>query len=97
MIRPLFFASFALTLGFPIPLGAAELTLTAPRDFQVVQRSSPGKGLVRMTGELTGDIPAGDAAIEARLTDDTGEAPWLRVGGTVAGRRVTAVIPAAAG
>lgn len=97
MIRPLFFASFALTLGFPIPLGAAELTLTAPRDFQVVQRSSPGKGLVRMTGELTGDIPAGDAAIEARLTDDTGEAPWLRVGGTVAGRSVTAVIPAAAG
>jgi hypothetical protein len=97
VIRPLFFASVALAIGFPVTLGAVELTLMAPRDYQVLQRSSPGKGLVRIVGALAEDVSAPDAAIEARLTDGTAEAPWLRAGGTVVGRRVTATIQAPAG
>jgi hypothetical protein len=45
---------------------AAELRLTAPLDYQVVQRTSPGQGFVRIAGELSEACPAG-AGIEARL------------------------------
>lgn len=38
-----------LTLTAALP--AAEITLTAPLDYAVVQRSSPEKGLVRIAGE----------------------------------------------
>jgi hypothetical protein len=31
----------------------AELSLTSPLDYQVVQRNCPGKGLLRITGELS--------------------------------------------
>ena len=37
---------------FVLPtVDAAELILTSPLDYQVVQRSSPGKGLLRIAGE----------------------------------------------
>jgi hypothetical protein len=36
----------------PVPLPAAELTVHSPLDYQVVQRSSPGKGLLRFVATL---------------------------------------------
>jgi sialate O-acetylesterase len=40
--------------------GAAELALTSPGDFQVVQRSTPTNGALRIAGQLSADAP-GDA------------------------------------
>ena len=76
---------------------AAELTLSAPLDFQVVQRSSPGKGLLRIVGELSEEVTATDTAIEARLVGDKPESPWLRVGGSVSGRKLADSVEAPAG
>lgn len=76
---------------------AAELSLSAPLDFQVVQRSSPGKGLLRIAGELAEEPAATDLTIEAQLTDDKRQTPWLRVGGSVSGRTLTGTVEAPAG
>ncbi len=55
----------SLALGH-CALSATELTLTAPLEHQVVQRSSPGKGLLRIAGELSEEVSAKEALIEAR-------------------------------
>ncbi len=75
--------------------GAAELTLTSPLDYQVVQRSSPGKGLIRITGELSEDVPT-DAAVQVRVVNDAVQLSWLQVN-SVKGRKVIASYEAAAG
>jgi len=79
---------FALLLAITPPLPATELRLTAPLDHQVVQRSSPGKGLLRIAGELSEALPAVDAVIEARLVSDKEQTPWQRAGGSVSGKTV---------
>lgn len=76
---------------------AAELTLSAPLDFQVVQRSSPGKGLLRIVGELSEEVTATDASIEARLVGEKPDASWLRVGGKVSGRTLAGTVEAPVG
>jgi len=65
---------------------AAELHLTSPVDYQVVQRTTPGKGLVRIVGELT-ETPPSPAVIEAKLSGENLDTPWQRVGGSVSGQR----------
>jgi hypothetical protein len=75
---------------------AAELRLTAPLDYQVVQRTSPGQGFVRIAGELSEACPAG-AGIEARLLVGDEDPPWQRVGGAVTGTKLTAGLSAPAG
>ena len=76
LLTAIFLAQFSLS--------AAELMLTSPLDHQVVQRSSPGKGLLRIVGELSEEVKAAELAIEARLIGEKQEAPWQRVGGSVA-------------
>jgi len=76
---------------------AAELTLTTPLPHQVVQRSSPGKGIVRLVGELSEEIPGKDAAIEARLVDAKGATGWQRVGGSISGKKLSGTFEAPAG
>lgn len=88
---------FALLLAITPPLLAAELRLTSPLDYQVAQRSSPGKGLVRITGELSEKLPAADAVIEVRLLSERQNTPWLRVGGSVTGRTLKGTVEAPAG
>ena len=75
--------------------GAAELVLTSPLDYQVMQRSSPGKGLLRIAGELSGDVPA-DAAVQVRVVNDAVQSSWLQVN-SVKGRKVIANFEAPAG
>ena len=77
-------------------VAGAELRLTAPLDYQVVQRTSPGQGLVRIAGELSEECPAG-AGIEARLRVGDEDPPWQRVGGAVTGTQLTAGLSAPAG
>lgn len=92
------FAIFHLAIG---TLHAAELTLQAPLDFQVIQRTTPGKGTVRFTGSLTGETPSGPVAIEARLVEadiePRQEMPWQRAAGSVSGQKVTGSLEAPAG
>jgi hypothetical protein len=76
-------------------LHAVDLTLTSPLDYQVVQRSSPGRGLLRITGELSEDVPA-DAAVQVRVMSDGLQLPWTQVN-SVKGRKVIASYEAPAG
>jgi hypothetical protein len=76
-------------------LHAVDLVLTSPLDYQVVQRTSPGRGLIRITGELSGDVPA-DAAVQVRVMIDGLQLPWLQVN-SVKGRKIIASYEAPAG
>ena len=87
----------ALLLAFTAVLPAAEITLTAPLDHAVVQRSTPGRGLVRIEGELSEEVKAAEVSIEARLVDGQRELPWQRVGGSVAGKKLAGTLEAIAG
>lgn len=78
-------------------LPAAELTLTAPLEHQVVQRSSPGKGMLRIAGEWMEDIPEKDAVIEVRFVGEKGTIGWQRIGGSIAGRKLSGWLEAPAG
>jgi hypothetical protein len=78
-------------------LSAAELHLTAPLDHQVVQRSSPGNGILRIAGELSEEIPGKDAVIEARLVGEKEETGWQRIGGSIVGRKLSGSFEAPAG
>ena len=79
------------------PLSAAELTLKAPLDYQVVQRSSPGKGLLRFAGELSEEVVATDTSIEAKLVGEKQATGWLRAGGSISGRKLSGTVEAPAG
>jgi hypothetical protein len=78
---------------------AADLVLTAPLDYQVVQRTSPGRGPLRIAGNLSIEPPPG-ATIEARMVPegwpDTAAPPWQQVGG-VSGRNLAAMLVGRAG
>ena len=97
LLSPEFTLLTALLLAPLAALHAAELTLTAPLDYQVVQRSSPQKGLLRIAGELPEAVPAKDVVLEARLMEDTLEAPWQKVGVIVTDRKFTGTLEARAG
>lgn len=77
-------------------VGAAELDLTSPLDHQVVQRTTPGKGTLRITGQLSEDAP-GDVVVEARLLDGQKEAAWQRLNAKVVGRAISGMLEAPAG
>lgn len=73
-------ASLVATLFVVAPPSfAGELRLTSPADHQVVQRSTPGTGLVRIAGKLSEPCP-GQATLEARVRDDRLERPWQSCG-----------------
>lgn len=76
-------------------LHAVDLNLTLPLDYQVVQRSSPGRGLLHIAGELSEDVPA-DAAVHVRVMSDGLQLPWTQVN-SVKGRKVIASYEAPAG
>ena len=77
-------------------LHAADLTLTSPRDFQVVQRATPTRGLLKIAGQLPELVP-GDAVMEARLVGAASDAGWQRLNATFADRTISGVLDAAAG
>lgn len=84
--------------AFAAVLPAAEITLTAPLDHAVVQRTTPGKGLVRIAGELSQEVDASaEVSIEARLVGAQRELPWQRVGGSLTGRKLVGTLEAVAG
>ena len=54
--------------------GAAGLTLSAPLDYQVIQRGAAGRGIIVIGGALA-DANAADPAVEARMSGESG-AQW---------------------
>jgi hypothetical protein len=87
-----------MSLFMPLAaITATELSIHAPLDYQIVQRSSPGKGLVRITGALSEELSATEVSIEARFVDGQDTSPWLRVGGSVSGKKLTGTVEATAG
>jgi hypothetical protein len=86
---------FALLLVAATPALAVELRLTAPADYQVVQRITPGTGVVRIAGELSEPAPA-EATVEARVLDGRSEPVWRAIG-VVADRKVSGALTVPAG
>ncbi|TWT94164.1 sialate O-acetylesterase [Neorhodopirellula pilleata] len=82
-------------------LHAVELRLTSPLEYQVVQRSSPGAGTLRITGELpeelSDELSKTDSTIEARFASESDETSWQRVSGSVSGRTVQGTVQTPAG
>ena len=83
------------------PLSAAELALSSPREHQVVQRSTPATGLVRIAGELSEACP-GAATLEARVRREGdaqagAEPAWQTIGGSVRGTLASGAFTAPAG
>lgn len=78
-------------------LHAVDLTLTSPLDYQVMQRSSPGKGLLRIAGELSEDVAAADTSIETKFVGEKNEDGWLRAGGSISGKKLSGTVEAPAG
>ena len=89
------FLLLALLLSLATGLHAIELTLTSPLAHQVVQRATPGKGLLRITGELSEDVSP-EAAVQVRVVNETRQMPWLHVN-SVKGRKIIASYEAPAG
>lgn len=87
----------AFLLAATSALHAVDLTLTSPLDYQVVQRSSPGKGLIRIAGELSEAVSLPDMAMEARVVGEKDQASWQRVGGSVAGKKLSGAVEMPAG
>ncbi len=77
-------------------VGAAELELTSPRDFQVVQRATPTKGAIRIAGQLSENAP-GDAVVETRFVGAKPEAKWQKLDAQVSGRAISGLLEAPVG
>ena len=79
-------------------LPAAELDVTAPRDFQVVQRVTPTKGTIRLAGRLAEDSPQ-EAVVETRFigSPPKTETAWQKLNARVSGRALSGLLEAPAG
>jgi hypothetical protein len=75
-------------------LPAAELTVTSPLDYQVVQRSVDGSGELRIAGTLPDTVPVAGVVVEARLVDET---PWRVVDDALDGRFFEGMLKTPAG
>jgi len=87
----------ALLLAPLVGAHGAELSLTSPLDYQVVQRNSPSKGLLRITGDLSEEVTGTDVTIEAKLVGEKLESGWLRAGGSISGKKLSGTVEAPSG
>ena len=92
--------AFLLAAHLLVPqsgLRALELTLISPLEYEVVQRSTPGKGILRLAGEFPAELTAGNSLIEARFVGEKGATGWQRAGGSIAGKKLSGTVEAPAG
>ena len=74
----------------------ADLVLTSPLDYQVVQRSASHTGTLRIEGQLSEQVPEA-AVFEGRILGQEAEVAWQRLEATVSGRTVAMQMEAKAG
>ncbi|MDP1562876.1 MAG: sialate O-acetylesterase [Pirellulaceae bacterium] len=77
-------------------LFGADLVLTSPMDYQVVQRSTPSNGTLRINGQLSEQVPV-TVVFEGRILHENVDVPWHRLDATVSGQMVTMQMEAEAG
>jgi hypothetical protein len=77
-------------------LEAASLTLTAPLEYQVIQRETKDAGRIAVRGMLR-DAEPNKVILEGRLLADGSLAEWRKLAVTFAGTSFAAEIPAPAG
>ena len=85
-----------LLLVSTVWLHAATLTLTAPVDYQVIQRESKNRETISITGTLA-DADAKDAVVEARIVDGEKAGEWKKLAATFTGAAFDAKMEVAAG
>jgi hypothetical protein len=86
----------AVLMGPLAVLPAANLTLSSPLDYQVVQRPSRTEGSIRIAGDFT-EIDPNSSVVEARIVADGKSGEWRRLSTTFNGARFQAVLEAPAG
>ncbi len=90
------FILIALVLS---PLAAAQaetLTLTAPLDYQIIQRQSKAAGTITISGSLTA-APTPTMIVEARIVTGAKEGEWQKLTPVFTGKNIDAALPAPAG
>lgn len=68
----------AILLLFPMDLRAQVLVITAPLDYEIVQRDSKDKGHVTAAGKLA-DVDPKNLVLEARIVPGGREAEWQKL------------------
>jgi hypothetical protein len=74
----------------------ADLVLTSPLDYQVVQRSASHTGTLRIEGHLSEQVPEA-TVFEGRILGQEADVAWQRLEATVSGRTVAMQMEAKAG
>jgi len=85
---------FVLATALLSPFGvlhAANLALSSPLSYQVVQRSSKTKGSILIAGDFT-EVDPNSAVLEARLVADGKSGEWRRLSTTFNGAMFQAVL-----
>jgi len=77
-------------------LRGAEITLTAPQNCQVTQRTSTVNGTVHIAGVLSETLPI-DTVFEARLLNETNDAEWQTLNAKIVGQSIEAKFEGLAG
>jgi hypothetical protein len=90
-------AAWLVLLAAAGEVAAVEWRLSEPLDYQVVQRSSPGKGNLRIAGEFAAEVPLANAIMEARFLGETEQTGWQRLGVAASGKRLAGTAEAPAG
>ena len=89
--------TFAAALLVPLAtLQAAALTLSAPLDYQVIQRTSRDKGTITIRGEFA-DAAAKMDAVEARILAEGKSGEWRRIKAEIDEAKFQALLDAPAG
>ena len=89
MLRRTVFTLFFLILLFPatgVSQGPATLKLTAPLDYQVVQRSSRETGNLSIAGEFDEDV-SGSISLQFRFLGKGGNENWQDLNAIFSGKR----------
>ena len=89
--------TFAAALLVPLAtLQAAALTLSAPLDYQVIQRTSRDKGTITIRGEFA-DAAAKMDAVEARILTEGKSGEWRRIKAEIDEAKFQALLDAPSG
>jgi hypothetical protein len=86
----------ALLLNPLTALHGANLKLSSPLDYQVIQRASKANGGIRIAGQLT-EADAKSAVVEARMVVDGKSGEWRRFSAAFAGATVQTTMEAPSG
>lgn len=82
----------------PAALAAATLTLTAPHEYQVIQRRSANAGEIPIRGELTASDATTAATVEVRVLTTAGEnGRWQPLQNAITASDLNTTVPAPAG